>query len=143
MPDITRQGFASIGVAVKIGNTTITNVQDIGDLGGAPSELDATCLKDSMKKTVPGVQDAKAWEVTYLYDNSSATSDYRVLKALQTAGDPVSVEVSMPDGTKFSSTALVTTYVVGFKVDELITAKAVLNLQSDWTVTNPAASGNG
>jgi hypothetical protein len=49
----------------------------------------------------------------------------------------------MPAGTKFSSTALVTTYVVGVKVDELITAKAVLNLQSDWTVTNPAASGNG
>jgi hypothetical protein len=143
MPEITRQGMASIGIKLKINEVEMNYVQDIGDLGGAPSELDATCLKDSMKKTVPGVQDSKAWEVTYLYDNASADSDFRRLRALQTAGNPVSVEVEMPEGTKFSSTALVTTYVVGVKVDELITAKAVLNLQSDWTVTNPAASGNG
>jgi hypothetical protein len=139
MPDNTRQGFASIGLSVKINNEAVTNVQDIGDIGGTPSELDATCLKDTIKKSVPGVQDAKAWEITYLYDNSAATSDYRKLKALQTAGNPVAVEVTMPDGTKFASTAFVSTYVVGVKVDELMTAKAVMNLQSDWTVTNPAA----
>ena len=135
------QGMASIGVSVKINNTTIANVQDIGDIGGAPSELDATCLKDSIKKSVPGVQDAKAWEVTYLYDNSESTSDYRVIKGLQTAGNAVAVEVTMPDGTKFATTAYVSTYLTGAKVDELLVAKAVLNLQSDWTVTNPATQG--
>lgn len=132
------QGMASIGVSVKIDNTTIANVKDIGDIGGAPSELDATCLKDSIKKSVPGVQDAKAWEVTYLYDNSDSTSDYRVLKGLQTAGNAVAVEVTMPDSTKFATTAYVSTYVEGASVDNLLTAKAILNLQSDWTVTNPA-----
>lgn len=135
------QGMASIGVSVKIDNTTIANVKDIGDIGGAPSELDATCLKDSIKKSVPGVQDAKAWEVTYLYDNSDSTSDYRVLKGLQTAGNAVAVEVTMPDGTKFATTAYVSTYVEGASVDNLLTAKAILNLQSDWTVTNPATQG--
>lgn len=140
MPDtVTRQGFSSIGVSVKIGTSTISNVQDIGDIGGTPSELDATCLKDSIKKSVPGVQDTKAWEVTYLFDNASATSDYRVIKGLQTAGQPVAVEVTLPDGTKFATTAFVSTYVVGVKVDELMTAKAIMHLQSDWTVTNPAA----
>lgn len=140
MPDtVTRQGFASIGVSVKIGTSTINNVQDIGDIGGTPSELDATCLKDSIKKSVPGVQDTKAWEITYLFDNASATSDYRVIKGLQTAGQPVAVEVTLPDGTKFATTAFVSTYVVGVKVDELMTAKAIMHLQSDWTVTNPAA----
>lgn len=141
MPEVTRQGFASIGVSVKIGTTTISNVQDIGDIGGTPSELDATCLKDSIKKSVPGVQDTKAWEITYLYDNTDATSDFRVLKGLQTAGSPVAAEVTMPDGTKFATTAFVSTYVVGVKVDELVTAKAILNLQSDWTVTNPVTQG--
>lgn len=140
MPDtVTRQGFSSIGVSVKIGTSTINNVQDIGDIGGTPSELDATCLKDSIKKSVPGVQDTKAWEITYLFDNASATSDYRVIKGLQTAGQPVAVEVTLPDGTKFATTAFVSTYVVGVKVDELMTAKAIMHLQSDWTVTNPAA----
>ncbi len=141
MPEVTRQGFASIGVSVKIGTTTISNVTDISDIGGTPSELDATCLKDSIKKSVPGVQDTKAWEITYLYDNTDATSDFRVLRGLQTAGDPVAVEVTMPDGTKFATTAFISTYVVGTKVDELLTAKAVAYLQSDWAVTNPVAQG--
>lgn len=138
MPD-NRQGYASIGVSVKIGTSTIANVTDFSDIGGTPSELDATCLKDAMKKTVPGVQDAKAWEMTYLFGNESATSDYRVIKGLQTAGNAVDVEVTFPDGTKFASTGYVSTYVTGSKVDELLTAKAIIYLQSDWTVTNPAA----
>ena len=137
MPEITRQGMASIGIKLKINEVEMNYVQDIGDLGGAPSELDATCLKDSMKKTVPGVQDSKAWEVTYLYDNASADSDFRRLRALQTAGNPVSVEVELPDGTKYATTGYVSTYVDGAKVDELITAKLTVSIQSDWTVTNP------
>ena len=46
--------------------------------------------------------------------------------------------VTLPDGTVFASTGYVSTYVVGAKVDELITAMLVVMLQSDWTVTNPA-----
>ena len=116
-------------------------VQEIGDIGGTPSELDATCLKDSIKKSVPGVQDTKAFEVTYLFDNSAEASDFRKLKALQTAGAAVALSVEFPDGTKFATTGYVTTYASGVKVDELITAKLVVNLQSDWTVTNPTTSG--
>lgn len=115
----------------------IISKKEIGDIGGTPSELDATCLKDTIKKSVPGVQDTKAFEVTYLFDNSSTDSDYRKLKILQTAGNAVPVAAEFPDGTKFATTGYVTTYTSGVKVDELITAKLVVNLQSDWTVTNP------
>lgn len=115
----------------------IISKKEIGDIGGTPSELDATCLKDTIKKSVPGVQDTKAFEVTYLFDNSSTDSDYRKLKTLQTAGNAVPVAVEFPDSTKFATTGYVTTYTSGVKVDELITAKLVVNLQSDWTVTNP------
>lgn len=132
-----RQGLASIGLDVKINNVAMNFVQEISDLGGTPSELDSTCMKDAMKHSVPGVQDVKAWEVTYLFDNTAATSDFRKLKALQSAGSPVPVEVDLPDGTKFTSTAYVSTYTQGVKVDELVTAKAVLSLQADWTVANP------
>lgn len=133
-----RQGLASIGLEVKINSVAMNYVTEISDIGGTPSELDSTCMKDTMKHSVPGVQDVKAWEVTYLFDNSAATSDFRKLKSLQTAGSPVPVEVALPDGSKFSSTAYVTTYVQGVKVDELVSAKAVLSLQADWTVANPS-----
>ena len=81
------QGLASIGIEVSVNSIELNYVTDIGDIGGTPSDLDATCLKDSMKKNVPGVQDTKAFEVTYLFDNSTVDSDYRVLKELQNAGN--------------------------------------------------------
>lgn len=134
------QGLASIGIAVKVNTNALNYVTDIGDIGGTPSDLDATCLKDRMKKNVPGVQDTKAFEVTYLFDNSAADSDYRVLRELQTAGTIAPVTVTFPDGTSFATTGYISTYVSGTKVDELVTAKLTVSLQSDWTVTNPAGA---
>ena len=132
------QGFSTIGLDVKVGDTSLNYVTDIGDIGAAPSELDATCMKDTMKKTVPGVQDTKAFEVTFLFDNSAADSDYRVLKKLQDAGEIAAVEVSFPDGTVFATTGYVSVMVSGAKVDELVSAKLTVSLQSDWKVTDPA-----
>ncbi|MCD8142024.1 MAG: phage tail protein [Clostridiales bacterium] len=136
----TVQGLASIGIEVTVNSVAMNYVQDIGDIGGTPSELDATCFKDKMKHYVPGVQDTKAWEVTYLFDNADAASDYRVLKALQGAGNIVPVAVTMPDGTVYASTGYISTYVSGAKVDELVTAKLSVSLQSDWTVTDPTTT---
>lgn len=36
--------------------------------------------------------------------------------------------------------AVAQAYVSGAKVDELVTAKLTVSLQSDWTVTNPASA---
>ena len=134
------QGLATIGIDVKVNNTSLNYVTEIGDIGGTPSELDAICLKDGMKKNVPGVQDTSAFEVTYLFDNSAEDSDYRVLHTLQAAGNSVPVAVTFPDGTKFAANGYVNTYISGAKVDELVSAKLVISLQSDWTVTNPASN---
>ena len=134
------QGLSTIGVDVKVNNTSLNYVTEIGEIGGTPAALDATCMKDSMRKTVPGVEDVKSFEITYLFDNSAADSDYRVLKALQTAGSVVDISVTFSDGTVFASSGYVNTRVSGSKVDELVSAKLAVSLQSGWTVTNP--SGN-
>lgn len=140
------QGVASIGIDVSVNSVPLNFVTEIGDLGGAPSNLDATCLKDKMKKYVPGVQDIESWECTYLYDNSAEDSDYRVLKALQDKGEIVPVVVKLPNDaagktyTTYSSTGYINTYVSGAGVDALIEAKLVISLQSDWDVTNPTTA---
>ncbi|MCC8120825.1 MAG: phage tail protein [Oscillospiraceae bacterium] len=136
---MAQQGLATIGLDVSVNSVSMNYVTDIGDIGGTPSELDATCMKDKMKLSIPGVQDTKAFEVTFLYDNTAADSDYRVLKALQDAGDIVPIKVTFPDGTVFASTGYVSVMVSGAKVDELVSATLSVNLQSDWTVTNPAS----
>lgn len=135
---MSKQGIASIGIQVKVNDSELLYVQEIGDVGGTPSDLDATCLRDKMKKTVPGVQGTENFEITYLFDNSDADSDFRKLYALQSAANVVPVEVNLPDGTKFASTGYVSTFVSGAKVDELITAQLVISLQSEWVVTNPS-----
>lgn len=135
---MSQQGLASIGVDVQVNKSSLNYVQEIGDMGGTPSELDATCLKDRIKKSVPGVQDAGTFELTYLFDNSGTDSDYRKLKALESAGTVTDIEVALPDGTKFKNTCFVSTYVEGAKVDALLTAKFVASLQGEWTVTNPS-----
>lgn len=141
------QGIASIGIDVAVDETSLNYVTEIGDIGGAPSNLDATCLKDKIKKYVPGVQDVESWECTYLFDNGDTASDYRVLKALQDAGEIVSVVVKLPNDaagnsyTTFASTGYINTYISGAGVDALIEAKLVVSLQSDWTVTNPTPTG--
>ncbi len=132
------QGFSSIGIDVKVDDIALNYVTDIGDIGAAPSELDATCMKDTMKKSVPGVQETKAFEISFLFDNSAADSDYRVLKAKQDAGSIVPVAITLPDGTKFATTGYVSVMVSGAKVDELLSAKLTVNLQSAWSVTNPS-----
>ncbi len=132
------QGFSTIGIDVKVNHVSLNYVTDLADIGSAPSTLDATCLRDSSKRSVPGVQDTKSFEISFLFDNSATDSDYRVLKALQTAGSIVPVEVTFPDGTVFSSTGYVSVMVSGAKVDDLIGAKLTVLLQSGWTVTDPA-----
>lgn len=139
---MAKQGLATMGMDVKVNDVSMNYVTDIGDIGGAPSNLDATCMKDTMKKNVPGVQDTSAFEVTYLFDNSAADSDYRVLKALQTAGKIVPVSVTLSDGTVFATTGYINTMVSGAKVDELLSAKLTVSLQSDWDVTNPTTTTN-
>ena len=135
----TKQGLASIGISVKVNSVALNYVTDIGDIGGSPSELDATTLKDKIKITVQGVKDIKAWECSYLYDNSSTRCDFRKLKALEKGGNIVPVEVAFPDGTTFKTTGYVSTMINGAKVDELISAKLSVSLQSDWEITDPAA----
>lgn len=140
------QGIASIGIDVSVNSVSLNYVTEIGDIGGAPSNLDATCMKDKMKKYVPGVQDVESWECTYLFDNGDADSDYRTLRALQDAGSVVPVVVKLPNDaagktyTTFSATGYVNTYISGVGVDALIEAKLVISLQSDWDVTNPTTA---
>lgn len=134
------QGWVSIDVDVQVGTTSLNFVTNIGALGGAPNSLDATCMKDKMRHNKNGVQDVGNWEVDYLFDNSDATSDYRILKALETAGEEVDITVAFPDGSTFKSKGEVATWVDGFGVDTLIPAKLSVALSQDWEVTNPAVN---
>lgn len=119
--------------------TTIPNLQASPMLGGTPERVDVTTLEDSNRKYIQGVKEYDELEFTFLYDNSGATSNYRVLRGLEEAGDVVDWEVSLPDGTKFHFSGEVATSINEAEVNAAITFVANITLNSDITVTNPSA----
>lgn len=131
---MSQQGLSTIGIEVVVGIAELNYVTDLSDFEGAHSELDVTCLRDNVRKTAPGVVDTKAFEITYLFDNSDADSDYRKMRVHQQVGEPVMVAVTLPDGTVFKTTGMVVTYVTGAKVNELLKAKLVVYSQGDWEI---------
>lgn len=137
-------GIASMGIKLNYKTKTITtlteiaNVLDIPEMGGKPEKIDVTVLTDTLKKGIFGVKDMGDLEFSLLFDNSAATSNYRVLKALEVAKTLVSFEIAYPDGTKQAFDAFINVGMNAAKVNEALTFKMSCALQSDITATNPA-----
>ena len=106
---------------MKVGETSLNYVTDIGDTA-PPSGAGRHLHEGQHEKDRARRPDTKSFEVTFLYDNSAADSDYRVLKALQEAGEPVELEVKFPPAV-FAASGYVSVMVSSAKVDELVSAK--------------------
>ncbi|MBB6716367.1 phage tail tube protein [Clostridium gasigenes] len=136
-------GIASMGIKLNYKTKTVTtlteiaNVMDVPEIGGKPEKIDVTVLTDTLKKSIFGVKDMGDLEFTLLFDNSTETSNYRVLKALEVAKTLVSFEISYPDGTKQAFDAYINVSMNAAKVNEAITFKMSCALQSEITTTNP------
>lgn len=134
-----KTALATIGIIVKINNKAVWGATSFGDIGGAPTMIDATKLTDAVRVNILGVQEQDAWQVNYQFNNEDANSDYRVLKALDDANTKnVPVEVSFPDGTVFTNSGEVSTYITGAEVGGIINAVATVALDGEWAVTDPA-----
>lgn len=115
----------------------ILNLQECPDLGGTAEKVDVTVLADGNKKYINGVKDFGDLAFKFLYDNSGATSNYRVVRGLEEAGKVVEWKVTFPDNTEFAFSGEVTTSIDGASVNNAITFTANITLNSDITVTNP------
>lgn len=115
----------------------ILNLQECPDLGGTAEKVDVTVLADGNKKYINGVKDFGDLAFKFLYDNSGATSNYRIVRGLEEAGSVVDWKVTFPDNTEFAFSGEVTTSIDGASVNNVITFTANITLNSDITVTNP------
>ena len=116
----------------------ILNLQECPDLGGTAEKVDVTVLADGNKKYINGIKDYGDLAFKFLYDNSGVTSNYRVVRGLEEAGNVVDWKVTFPDNTEFAFSGEVTTSIDGASVNNAITFTATINLNSDITVTNPS-----
>jgi hypothetical protein len=117
--------------------TPITNLLEVPELGGKVDKVEVTTLSDSSKKFIPGIKDYGDLEFKFLYDNSSATSNYRVLKAMEVVGGAKDFTIKFPDNTAFAFSGSVMTTINSAKVGDALTFSVSITLNSDIVVTNP------
>lgn len=116
----------------------IANLQECPELGGTAEKVDVTTLADGNKKYINGIKDFGDLAFKFLYDNSTTTSNYRVVRGLEEAGNVVDWKVTFPDNTEFMFSGEVTTAIDSASVNNALTFTATITLNSDIVVTNPS-----
>ena len=124
----------------KDGNNyaVIANLQECPELGGTAENVEVTTLADGNKKYIKGIKDFGELAFKFLYDNSGAESNYRIVRGLEEAGSIVEWKVTFPDNTTFAFSGEVTTAIDSAAVNAALTFTATITLNSDITVTNPS-----
>ena len=119
--------------------TELEYLMEVPEFGGAPEKIDVTTLSDKVKKYVPGIKDLGDLVFKFLYDNSSETANYRVLKKMEDDGTAASFKIEYPDGTAHQFDAIPSVKMDAGTLNGALTFSATMVLQSDITVTNPTA----
>ena len=115
----------------------IHNLQEVPALGGAAEKVDVTTLEDGNYKYINGIKDFGDLAFKFLYDNSTATSNYRICRGLEDAGKIVEWKVEFPDGTAFAFSGECSVAPSDGSVGGYIAFTLNISLNSDITVTNP------
>lgn len=131
---------ATLKVKQKDGNefVNLPGLKELPDIGVEPEKVDNTCLTDSIKQYENGIGDAGDMAYVFKYDNSSATTAYRILRAIEESGDPAEFQETLKDGTTTTFTAQVAVKRNGAGVNGAMDFTASLSLQSTIDVVDPA-----
>lgn len=117
--------------------TDLPGLKEVPEMGDEPEKVDNTCLSDTVKQYEYGIGDPGDLEFKFKYDNSSATSPYRVLRTAAESKEVLSFEETFPDGTKFHWDAQVSVKVGGGGVNGVIEFTLKMALQSAIEVIDP------
>ncbi|OZV10791.1 phage tail protein [Tissierella sp. P1] len=135
------QSYNEATLSYKEGSMTdyeeIGLLMEIPDVGGDPEKIEVTTLKDKNKKYIPGISDLGDLDFVFLYDNSTTTSNYRILKELQDGNKMAKFKLDYPDGSGHEFEAFVSVKVGGGGVNAAKTFTASMFLQSDIVDINP------
>lgn len=116
----------------------LPGLKEVPEIGDEPEKVDNTCLSDKVKQYEYGIGDPGDLEFKFKYENSSATSPYRVLRAAAEKKEVLSFEETFPDGTKFNWDAQVSIKLGGGGVNGVIDFTLKMALQSEIKVTDPS-----
>lgn len=118
--------------------TILKGLKEIPDIGGDPENVENSALDAKYKQYEKGVGDAGDLVYKFKYDNTTAGSTYRTLRALADSDAVASFEETLKDGTKFQFDAQVSVKLTGGALNGVIDLEATMSLQSDIEIIDPA-----
>ena len=116
----------------------LAGLKEIPEIGGDAEKVDVTTLADTAKQFEFGITDYGDLEFSFKYDNSSATSPYRVLREHAASKTKLDFQLILPDSTKFTWSAIPNVKLGGGGVNGAIDFKLTMALQSSIVVADPA-----
>lgn len=117
--------------------TDLPGLKEIPDIGVEPEKVDNTCLTDPHKKYEMGIGDLPEMKYKFKYDNSSATSPYRVMREAQATAEVLSFQETDKDGTIIEYDAQVSVKRTGGGVNGVIGFELTMTVQSDIEYADP------
>ena len=116
----------------------LPGLKEIPEIGVEPEKVDNTVLTDPFKKNEIGIGELPDMVYKFKYDNSGADSPYRVLREHQDAGEVLSFQETLKDGTITEYDANISVKRTGGGVNGVIDFDVTMYVQSDIKVTDPA-----
>lgn len=132
------------GITLKVGTSKeslvlLNDLKEVPDIGGDPELVENTRLNAKYKQYEVGVGDAGDLVYKFVYDNSSASSDYRVLRGYADAGNPVFFQQAFPDGTLIDFEATIALKIISAGgINTPVEFDVTCGLASDLEITNPS-----
>ena len=118
--------------------TKLPGLKELPDMGVDPEKVENTTLEDSVKQYENGIGDVGEMAYKFKYDNSSDTSAYRILRAIEESGETASFKETLKDGTTTEFDAQVAVKRNGAGVNGAMEFTASMSLQSALNITDPA-----
>lgn len=111
----------------------LLGLKEVPEFGIEPEKVENTTLADKVKKYEFGIGDAGELEYKFAYDNTTATSPYRVLRNAADNKEKLYFEQTYPDNTKVTFEGQVSVKLGGGGVNSVIEFTLKIALQSELT----------
>ena len=111
----------------------LVGLKEVPEFGIEPEKVENTTLADKVKKYEFGIGDAGELEYKFAYDNTTATSPYRVLRNAADNKEKLYFEQTYPDNTKVTFEGQVSVKLGGGGVNSVIEFMLKIALQSELT----------
>lgn len=119
--------------------TDLPGVKELPEIGADPEKVENTVLTDTVKKYEMGIGDPGDMTYKFKYDNTSATSSYRLLRTAQATGNLYDFVETDKDGTQIAFSAYPSVKRSGGGVNGVMEFDLNLALASEITITDPTA----